>query len=109
MVMGNIQWMQSLLAHAWSFNSVAGVLALRRVFRLLWAYWGVLLGISGAAFLGQALGVPVTIFVLALAFVGILAGFLVAPLRRILDSACASLLVPYYFITARGVNKVVWR
>ena len=41
MLQGNLQWVRALLPDCLRRNPVAGVIAVRRVFRILWAYWAV--------------------------------------------------------------------
>jgi len=41
--LGNLQWVRSLLVWAFQHNRVVGFLLLRRVFRLFWGYWFILL------------------------------------------------------------------
>jgi hypothetical protein len=38
-LLGNLQWARSLLPVCFRQNPIAGTLALRRLFRVLWAYW----------------------------------------------------------------------
>jgi len=39
MVLGNLQWVTGLLPDCLSTNPVAGIVAMRRLFRIFWAYW----------------------------------------------------------------------
>ena len=103
LVIGNLQWIRSLLPEVWSRNSLAGILALRRVFRVLWAYWGICLAIGASLILG---GDSFVLLGLTLVLIG--AGTLALAQVR------ASLLAPYYLFAfgnavAAGAKKVEWR
>jgi cellulose synthase/poly-beta-1,6-N-acetylglucosamine synthase-like glycosyltransferase len=50
MLVGNLQWLQLILVPNWNAQPVVTSVLLRRVFRMLWAYWVLFLGI-GSAFL----------------------------------------------------------
>lgn len=98
LVHGNIQWILHLWGTTWRFNPIAAILASRRVFRLLWGYWATL------AVLTLALNAGV--FNLPIPVLLPLSGIIMAPfvlihqLRGLLESGLASLLAPYYFMTA---------
>ncbi len=51
LVCGNIQWIRQILPALWGRNRLVFVLALRRVFRMLWAWWSFSLA-AGLAGLG---------------------------------------------------------
>ncbi len=104
MIVGNLQWIKGLYRYAVQRNRVAGLLAARRIFRLFWAYWGLMIAI-GTLLLG---GVPLLVTCAA-------AGLLLLPMLRrapsllaIFESACASLLTPYYWYRADS-RGVVWK
>lgn len=90
MVQGNLQWVASLWPRVWRDNAVAAVIAARRVFRMLWAYW-LCCGVVGMCLAQPALLWP--------AFAaGVLAFLLSGPLRQLGGAALASLLTPWYVI-----------
>jgi glycosyltransferase involved in cell wall biosynthesis len=110
MVYGNLQWIHGLLPEVFERNSAAALLALRRVFRVLWAYWGLALVAGTAALLdpfivqvGLALGLAgaVSLVTLSPAARG--------PFVKLWDSARASLLAPIYFFSVRNLGGVVWK
>lgn len=101
MVIGNLQWIRSILFKDWNRNEVAGIVALRRVFRLLWAYWLVALALATPFILG-----PVPTLILSV--VGLAGGVLVLgmrPLQMLTDSCLVSLLAPYYLVSGKGLSK----
>lgn len=115
MVQGNLQWITGILPQAWSRNRVAGVLALRRMARLLWAYWLMCL-MASALRLGTgswwgALGVGTALFtVLAIALILLPSTSRLGRLLRLWGAARASLSTPWYlFQTGRHSGAVSWR
>lgn len=98
LVHGNIEWIRHLWGTIWKQNFVVGILASRRVFRLLWGYW--------AASSALTLALHADIFALPapqLWGFTIACGALVScvkQLRTLLDSGLASILTPYYFVAA---------
>lgn len=96
LVYGNIQWIRRLWGIVWRHNTVAAILAGRRVFRLLWAYWACFILLAVALHVGLH-SFPASLLILS----GVLCVVLVVnvrQLRTLLESALASLLVPYYFL-----------
>ncbi|MCC7440252.1 MAG: glycosyltransferase [Bdellovibrionales bacterium] len=115
MVMGNVQWIRDILPAAWDKSFAAGLLSLRRVFRLFWAYWALLCAVAALMALSRIDGAGL---LLALAVGAISAGGVAlasvssrlrAPFLSLVESAFASLLAPYYIATASGSEKVGWR
>lgn len=117
MVIGNIQWMLALFPAALRRDPVVSILAMRRIFRLFWAYWGVIAGLgvaamavleadrrlgSGAA--GTFLAICVASVPLALSISRIR-----RPLRGLLDAAVASLLAPLYLLAGRRRAAAGWK
>ncbi len=102
MAQGNIEWLP-LLREVWRANPAAALVAARRVFRLLWAYWLLALaaGIWPLVF-GAAPGAP------SLAIIAALAAALTA-LRGwgLAAAARASLVSPFYLLFFRR-NEVPW-
>lgn len=111
MVAGNVQWIRSLFPLLLRVNGVVALLAVRRVFRLFWAYWGMMLALSLLLAVAQLLGGSAA-FGMAV-FAGLLILIVTmqpaTPVGRVLDSAWASLLAPYYLCHARAAEGVVWR
>jgi glycosyltransferase involved in cell wall biosynthesis len=113
MALGNIQWISGLYPRIWSSNHLVGVLALRRVFRLFWAYWGLtfvaVLALTGA----QYLQATPRVWLAALIVVGSTGAsvyFLTDALRKWFDAAWASLTAPYYLVfRRRALERAVWR
>ncbi|HUP57639.1 MAG TPA: glycosyltransferase [Bdellovibrionota bacterium] len=103
MVYGNLQWIHGLLPAVFERNSAAALLALRRAFRVLWAYWGLALVAGTAALLDP--------FIVQVGFALGLAGAvsLRGPFVRLWDSARASWLAPFYFFSVRNLGGVVWK
>jgi cellulose synthase/poly-beta-1,6-N-acetylglucosamine synthase-like glycosyltransferase len=111
MVVGNIQWIRKLLPTVVRQNRVAAVLAMRRVFRLLWAYWGLMLAAAMMIVVLRPLQMTHYLSViagLALIFAAMAYRF-VKPLRRLLDAAGASLLAPYFYFSTDEVKGALWK
>ena len=106
MVVGNAQWISRLLPGAWKANPSAAVLALRRVFRVLWCWWAVLLALPLVLFVAG----PVAGSAACLSFVvaAIVAGLVSPAAGRLLDAAAASLVAPYYLVALHRSREVVW-
>jgi len=101
LLLGNLQWVSALLPSCLRRNPVAGMVAGRRVFRMLWAYW-----------------LAMIVFGVALAFhfvilPGIVAlGVLMASsgsARQITGAALVSLLAPYLIIQAARHPMGDWK
>lgn len=106
MARGNVEWIRELWIPLWRQNPVAALIASRRVFRLLWAYWGVLLGT--AAVLIAASVLPAVIRFDDATVAGILAVSIawwaskLRPVYRLAECALASLGAPLQFIPTRS-------
>ncbi len=111
MVLGNIQWIRGMLPTVWRRNAIAGVIAMRRVFRLLWAYWGLMIvGASTLLIMEKIMPEFSLIKVVGLIiFTVVLAYQFVKPLRGIIEAACASLLTPYLYFSPSAVQRAVWK
>lgn len=113
MVHGNIQWIRGILPTTWKRNRVAAILALRRVFRMLWAWWGLSAAFGAVCLLAgtyadRAVTLPPA---LAAGIAALATGALASPLaaRRFRDSALASLLSPFYYFTAsESGERIGW-
>lgn len=100
MLRGNLQWIRMLWPGVWRLNGAAGVLATRRVFRLLWAYWFVALAI------GFGLMYPMWI-VPTLAVVSALA-VLSGSIRQLAGAAWVSLATPWDVLKYSPFSEGVW-
>jgi len=101
LLLGNLQWVSALLPSCLRRNPVAGVVAGRRVFRMLWAYWLVMI-VFGVALAFHFVVVP-----------GIVAlGVLMASsgsARQISGAALISLLVPFLIVQAAKHPMKDWK
>lgn len=103
-VCGNVTWIKHLWLPLWDQNLIAALLASRRVFRLIWAYWFVLL-VSCLVYLLYIETGPSTWILFALfSAVMLVALSFSRQGRGLTQSALASLLVPYY-IFALNINS----
>lgn len=98
LVLGNIQWITLLWGPIWRINRIAALLACRRVFRLLWAYWVVLAALA-IAYYSRTFEYASSSHLLGVLVCAVIISF-VSPLRNILQSGWASVLAPYYFTAA---------
>ena len=103
MARGNVQWIKLLLPEVARRNPRAAVLALRRVCRLLWAYW-CLAAVTGAMLLAPA-GLVLFLAAALLACLG--AAMLRHRTRRLLEAAQASLASPIYWLSV-SQEDVPW-
>lgn len=110
MVQGNLQWIRWILPRLWLEQKTVAFLAMRRVFRLLWAYW-VLFAYAGfLSLLGITLtGVLGAVQASALLF--FLAAVPVLFLFVFRDAMLASLMVPVYWAReslSPGMTETPW-
>ena len=109
MAVGNLEWITELLPNVWNLNKTAAIIAMRRVFRVSWAYWFSLLAIATIA-----LGITVTTksAILPLLAAVVLSVFLILtfglPIRKLFDAAKASFAFPYYYWTRKNRRGVAW-
>lgn len=97
---GNLQWVRSLWPMTFRLNPIAAVLATRRVFRLLWAYWFVFLAVS-AGLTFHSLVIP------ALVTAGILMA-ISGSVRQLACAAMVSLLSPWYILRFPRPSEGSW-
>ncbi|RMG39358.1 MAG: glycosyltransferase [Candidatus Dadabacteria bacterium] len=109
-VAGNVQWIRELFPLVFKANPVVALVALRRIFRLFWAYWLLMVCVPlFLAFSLKYLGLwPVTLSVLTVTAMGYLLVRTSRTARMLSEAALASLLAPYYFIFNRKL-EVIWR
>jgi hypothetical protein len=101
LLMGNMQWVSALLPSCLKRNPVAGVVAGRRIFRMLWAYWMVLIVVG----VGMAFH-----FVVLPGIVGL--GILMASsgsARQISGAAMVSLMAPYLMFQMNHEALRAWK
>ena len=101
MLLGNLQWVRSLLWDCCRRNPVAGVIACRRLFRVFWAYWVA----------GIALALILTFHVLLLPG---LAGLMVlmiwsSSVRQLGGAALVSLSTPLFMMRPNKPFSGAWR
>jgi len=108
LVIGNLEWMKMLLPSAAKTDYVVGLLALRRIFRMLWAYWGIF--VFGGLLTAMASSVFLSLSVTAGICLGAVALRLKAGgMGHILAAAQASLLAPYYFYKQTYLPVMEWK
>ncbi|HVO33647.1 MAG TPA: glycosyltransferase [Elusimicrobiota bacterium] len=100
MAAGNIQWIRLLWPKYARLNPVAGVLALRRIFRLVWAYW------LASALMATAMIFPRAIVPAALAAVGSL--IVSGSVRQLAGAAWISFCVPFQILVPAWA-EVSWK
>ncbi len=93
MMIGNVEWIKGLLPNILKENLIVGMLAGRRVFRMLWSYW-VISAILAATLLFGSVSVELG-FTLVVTL-GIL--FFIPQLKSIRHAFLASLLSAYYLM-----------
>jgi hypothetical protein len=113
MMIGNVQWMRE---PAWRGSRVVRTLAMRRVFRVFWAYWSLLLGAgimlalieasSGIAQMGTIAGAAI---IVAIPFGYSRSQVVLRIVRTLGDAALASLLAPFYLFAPRNEERALWR
>jgi glycosyltransferase involved in cell wall biosynthesis len=100
MLLGNLQWTKALLPACFRMNRVAAWVALRRVFRILWAYW------LGCLALAAALAFHILILPAAAIFAALI--LFSGSFRQIAGAAWVSLLTPYR-IARLNEPQVSWK
>ena len=110
MAIGNLEWISELFPEVWRLNKVAGLIALRRVFRVTWAYW---LSLVALAFVFWGISAISQTFIAPLLGTALLAAALLyyfdLPLRSLWDAARASFAFPYYVWAQKTRRRVVWQ
>jgi hypothetical protein len=97
---GNLQWVVALLPFCFRRNPVAGVVALRRLFRILWAYWAVF------TVLACAFVFPILLPFLLILFVGFMS---FASSRELVGAAWVSLQTPFRLIRHDVSLEGAWK
>lgn len=101
MLLGNLQWIKALLPRCFRRNPVAGMVAVRRLFRLLWAYW--------LAFIGLGLGLSFHVIVLPFLAVTALCMALSGSFRQLAGAAWISLLAPFLMARSDASLREMWK
>jgi len=101
MLMGNLQWTSALLPRCFRMNPVAGIVAVRRLFRILWAYWLTCIA-AGLALAFHVVVLP------AIAGFGILVA-LSGTFRQLAGAALVSLLTPFQMARSDGPLARSWK
>ncbi|OGR89037.1 MAG: hypothetical protein A2992_04385 [Elusimicrobia bacterium RIFCSPLOWO2_01_FULL_59_12] len=101
LLIGNLQWVRALLPSCLRRNPVAGVVAGRRLFRVLWAYWVALI-VFGLALAFQFVVLPTA------AAVGVLM-VTSGSFRQLSGAALISLLAPILIIQANKQPQGAWK
>jgi hypothetical protein len=108
MVIGNLQWIRGILLRRMRENAWVTAIALRRVFRLFWAYWVLLTAVGAGMFV--ALGGPN--WMRATLGVGVLAAvsvyFLSNWVRRVVMAFVTGLQIPQYWKEIDRKQGVLW-
>ncbi len=99
-LLGNLQWAGSLLPYCFRRNPIAGTVALRRLFRVLWAYWVIFMLLAMALTFQEALP--------ALAGLG-LSLLLFGSCRELAAAALVSLWTPFRLLHHDRSLLGVWK
>jgi cellulose synthase/poly-beta-1,6-N-acetylglucosamine synthase-like glycosyltransferase len=99
-LIGNLQWAGSLLPRCFRMNPIAGLIAMRRLFRVLWAYWACFIAIGFALLVHQL----VPIFLLAAVFIVFSRGG-----RDLAAAAWVSLQTPLRLLQPQRQLQGVWK
>ncbi|NLF25601.1 MAG: glycosyltransferase [Deltaproteobacteria bacterium] len=110
MALGNLQWIKQIFPSALRSNQVVGILALRRIFRVLWAYWSILFCFAIIAIIG-AFSLPALLALATAGTLALAASFCLKPRgsEALLAAAQVSLLAPYYLWAETDLPQVEWK
>jgi hypothetical protein len=100
LLLGNLQWVRALLPSCLRSNPVAGVVAVRRLFRVLWAYWIAMI-VCGLAMAFHFVVLP---GIAALGVVMLTSG----SFRQFSGAALISLLAPFFIMRMNKHEMRVW-
>ncbi len=107
-VLGNLQWMRIILRPYARQNLSASLIACRRIFRMLWAYWMLALAVGGISLMfllqGLNLSLALSLFIILLAFAIVVSPTL-RPLQMLLDAGWVSLMAPYYWMSKQSLSR----
>ncbi|MFA5976388.1 MAG: glycosyltransferase [Elusimicrobiota bacterium] len=101
LLQGNLQWLRTLWPSCFRMNPIVGVMAGRRFFRVLWAYWfGCLIAGLAAAFNFVILP-GIIVFGLLMATSG--------SFRQLSGAALVSLMAPFLMIRPYSLSRGDWK
>lgn len=100
-LLGNLDWAKALLFDCFRMNSVAGIVALRRLFRVFWAYW------LACIALGTALAFHVSIWPMMV--IGMLLAALSGSFRQLTGAALISPLAPFRMVFPNWQMESTWK
>jgi hypothetical protein len=99
-LVGNLQWASTLLPLCFRRNRIAGIVALRRLFRVVWAYW--------ALFALVCVFGSLPVLIMGVALVGA-AFFVFNTLRDLLSAAMVSLWTPFQLLMRSRSAQGAWK
>lgn len=100
MLRGNLQWVKSLWPDCFRRNPVVGMVATRRLFRMLWAYWLACIAVALALTFHEAV-LPV------LVVTGLLT-LLSGTIRQFVGAAFVSLQMPFCLVSSEAAAGGSW-
>lgn len=107
LLLGNIQWVKAFFGYLCKDNQVLAFLALRRVSRMVWAWWGIFLGLS---LFSVAWSFNLHTSFAAVMVVGILVAYTLKSTRRIMEAFWISLCMPFYYLRYKEINsETLWK
>ncbi len=109
MMLGNLQWINSIYRNAFRSDLTVGLLASRRVFRTFWAYW--ILSISIGIFLFAVNLLPNGYFGFALLLmlaIAVIKFPLEGGAKRLRSAFWAGLEIPFYWAQSKNNTERQW-
>ena len=107
MMLGNLQIIADLMPRFWKQSKMGALVLLRRIFRVFWAYWCLLL-IAGIGLYALRLYEQIAVLpTLIGCIIAILTLALLLLYRPLLYAGMMSLFAPYYLV--RKTEKIVWQ
>ena len=109
MVVGNLQWIANLFVKSGSRNVQVALVASRRVFRLLWAYWALMIATGSVFSILGALELKDAVLALGALAALFAAVFLGSNwVRRVSAALLSGLAVPSLLRDARTLDGIKW-
>lgn len=108
LLFGNIQWIRRFFPQLLKKDPLLATIALRRVFRMMWAWWAALVGLGVLLLFLASASVPEQVAVFAGLLILLTLGAAFHSGRRLLEAFFVSLLFPYYFLSQRG-QQLRWK
>lgn len=110
LLLGNLQWVQTFWGTLIKNDPLLAILALRRVVRMMWAWWFVFLALGFGFTLMSQVPSSVSLKVLAVAMLVIAGTLASATGRRLWEAFTVSLLFPFYVCFFQSKTaKVQWK